>query len=87
MQDKAWANDQLRYAIEVLQGKNVVARATVRIQIALIIKENLLDEGFWWQVGILEIWLCRFLKRGVYSCVAADSPMRGEGTHDVVRVE
>lgn len=86
MQDKAWANEQLKYAIGVLQGRYVISRPVGRIQIALIIKENLLEEGFWWQVGILEIWLCRFLKRGVYSCVAADSP-EGERGFMNMRVE
>lgn len=86
MQGKDWANDQLKYAIGVLQGCHVISTPKGRIQIALIIKENLLDEGFWWQVGILEIWLCRFLKRGVHSSVAADHP-RGEGIPYVVRVE
>lgn len=50
---KEWANEQLRFAIKVLSGKIVVSRPNGLLQVALIIKKDLLDNGFRWQARIL----------------------------------
>lgn len=57
---KEWANDQLRYAISVLQGRSMGSRPKGRIEIALLIKDRLKKEGFWWQAKTLEYHLHRF---------------------------
>lgn len=53
------ANEMLRYAIRVLRGQNIVSRLEGRIQIALIMRDRLLEADFWWQAGILEAWIHR----------------------------
>lgn len=68
MESRFWANDILRWSIGVLNGKNLVSTDRGRVHIALIMKERLEEEGFWWQAMILEFWIHRFLQR-----VSADS--------------
>jgi hypothetical protein len=57
--DKARANDLLRYAIAHLRGENVVSSTPGKIQIALIIKQDLEDMGAFWQARILSHWIHR----------------------------
>jgi hypothetical protein len=49
----------LKYGIDVLRGRIVIARPEGRIQIALIVLEDLHELGAWWQENILEFWLHR----------------------------
>lgn len=53
------ANQQLRFAIAVLQGHLIVSRSKGRLHIALILKDRLKSDGFWWQAAILESWIHR----------------------------
>lgn len=68
----AWANEQLRFTIAVLQGRVVVSTWPGRLQIALQIKDRLASRGYSWQVKVIEYWIHRLQPR------RADSP-RGEG--------
>ena len=56
----AWANNLLRWAIGVLQGKNIVSRPSGRLHLALYVLSELQDAGFWWQSKRLENWIHRF---------------------------
>lgn len=56
----AWANGLLRWAIGVLQGKNVVCRPSGRLSLALYALSELQDNGYWWQSKRLENWIHRF---------------------------
>jgi hypothetical protein len=60
--DPGRANELLTYGIGVLRGQNIIARAQVRLQIALILLDDLKDMGAWWQVKILEFWIHRAQK-------------------------
>ena len=60
---KDWANEQLKFAIAVLDGKIVKSLPPGRIQIALLIRDRLRAEGFWWQAKTLEFHLHRFQGR------------------------
>ena len=53
------ANELLKYGIDVLRGRLVIARPEGRIQIALIVLEDLHEMGAWWQHRILEFWIHR----------------------------
>lgn len=57
--DVQWANDVLSFAVRTLQGKIEVSRIQGRLQTALILKRELAERGFWWQVSILEHWIHR----------------------------
>ena len=57
---KEMANDQLRFAIAVLDGRIMKSLPPGRIQVALLIRDRLKEWGFWWQVRILEFHLHRF---------------------------
>lgn len=46
---KEWANQQLRYAIFVLQGYGVDCKPSGRIAIALYLKDQLEDLRWFWQ--------------------------------------
>jgi len=77
---KEWANEQLSFAIQVLKGRRVGCVPKGRVSIALMVKERLEGFGFWWQVGILEIWLNRFQKGEFIARAPARAyPIRGEG--------
>jgi len=54
------ANEQLKFAIAVLDGRIVESLPPGRIQIALLIRDRLRAEGFWWQSRTLEFHLHRF---------------------------
>lgn len=56
---KPWANDQLRFAIHVLMGDNIVSRLPGRIHLALYIRDRLLEFGWIFQARILETWIHR----------------------------
>jgi hypothetical protein len=55
----SWANDTLHYAVCCLKGKNIVSRLSGRISIALLLRDRLNEEGFWWQAKVLEAWIHR----------------------------
>jgi hypothetical protein len=59
LHSRDWANEVLRYAIAVLRGENVVSKVSGRICIALILKKRLAQDGFWWQVKVLDFWIHR----------------------------
>lgn len=52
---KDWANDQLRFAIEDLRKDGSCC-----LVLALVIRDRLVDAGFWWQARTLEFWIHRF---------------------------
>jgi len=60
------ANKKLVYTIGVLQGKFVVSRPAGRLHIALLLREQLQETGFWWQAKVLEFWIHRF-QRGDFT--------------------
>ena len=62
-----WANEQLRFAIKVLQGKCGGARWKGNLQLALIVKDRLLERGFTWQAERVENWIHRLQPRKVDS--------------------
>jgi len=64
---REWANDQLRFAIRVLKGECGGARWKGNLQLALMIKERLLEYGFVWQASRLENWIHRLQPRKVDS--------------------
>ncbi len=57
--DSGEANEILRYAIGVLKGRYIVSKVAGRIQIALILKKELEDQGKGWQAEILNAWIHR----------------------------
>ncbi|MBA7540956.1 hypothetical protein ES705_33259 [subsurface metagenome] len=54
------ANKALVYTIGVLQGKFVVSRPAGRLHIALILRDQLRETGFWWQSWVLNCWIHQF---------------------------
>jgi hypothetical protein len=66
---KEWANSQLRFAILVLKGECGGHRWKGNLQVALHVKEGLLEHGFTWQAERIENWIHRLqpLKREVDS--------------------
>ena len=61
--DKHSANDTLRYGIKTLKGEAFNARQGILVAHAIILKNRLLDAGFWWQADKLDIWISRFTRR------------------------
>lgn len=57
--DSARANELLRYGIGVLRGRHIKSSEKGRLQIALLLKEDLEEMGAWWQVKILNSWIHR----------------------------
>lgn len=57
---KDWANEQLKFAIAVLDGRIIQSLPKGRIQVALLIRDRLKASGFWWQARTLEFHLHRF---------------------------
>jgi hypothetical protein len=57
--EKARANELLQYGIACLRGENIVSLLKGRIQIALILRARLEENGFWWQARALEYWIHR----------------------------
>lgn len=60
---KEWANSQLRFAIVVLKGHCGGHRWKGNLQIALYVKEGLLEHGFTWQAERVENWIHRLQPR------------------------
>lgn len=60
---KEWANEQLRFAILVLKGQCGGKRWKGNLQIALLVKEGLLEHGFVWQAARVENWIHRLQPR------------------------
>jgi hypothetical protein len=67
---KAWANEQLRFAIAVLQGKIESPILDPygfawkrRLQTVLIVKEALIEHGFTWQASRIDNWIHRLQPR------------------------
>jgi hypothetical protein len=60
---KQWANEKLRFAIGILQGKYESSIWKRRLSTALIIKDELLEHGFTWQADRLENWIHRLEKQ------------------------
>jgi hypothetical protein len=69
---REWANEQLRFAIRVLKGEACGSRWKGRLQLALMVKDRLLANGFVWQAARIENFIHR-----LQPC-RADS-LRGEG--------
>ena len=59
---REWANDQLRFAIGVLKGQRVGSRWPGRVQIALLVRDRLLEYGWTWQAERVENWIHRCLQ-------------------------
>jgi len=60
---KKWANQQLSFAIRVLQGRACGSNWAGNLQLALIIKGRLLDLGFEWQTARIDNWIHRLQPR------------------------
>ncbi len=60
--DKDRANELLRTGIATLKGEMFEARSGILIAHAIMIKEKLLDAGFWWQADIIDLWIRRFYR-------------------------
>lgn len=56
---KAWANEQLRFAIATLQGKIESSIWKRRLHTALIVKDGLIEHGFVWQAEKIDFWIHR----------------------------
>lgn len=56
---KEWANEQLAFAIRVLQGKCGGHRWKGNLQLALLVKDRLLGQGYPWQAARVENWIHR----------------------------
>jgi len=69
---KAWANDLLSYGIKVLKGEAMISRPSGRIHVALLIKEDLQEAGFWWQARTLEFWIHKAMRGDFYGPEGAD---------------
>jgi hypothetical protein len=55
-----WANSQLRFGISILQGSaGILQSLKGRIQLALILRDQLREYRFSWQAKILEHWIHR----------------------------
>ena len=57
--DPERANELLRFAIAVLQGRMMKATPKGQLEVALILKKELASMGAWWQVLRLENWIHR----------------------------
>lgn len=68
---KAWANDELRYAVLVLKGQAFISDFKGRLAVALYIKEVLDEAGFPWQAERVENWV-RFFSRQYQDLEARD---------------
>ena len=64
---KEWANEQLRFTILVLKGECGGHRWKGNLQIALYVKEGLLEHGYTWQAERVENWIHRLQPRKVDS--------------------
>ena len=60
---KAWANDLLSYVIRSLKGECFKACWDIRVQFALIVKADLLENGFFWQAARVDNWIHRIEKQ------------------------
>jgi len=62
---KEWANDQLRFAIKIVDDRlpGYDCRPSGRLADALAIKDRLKDHGFTWQANILSHHIHRAQKR------------------------
>jgi hypothetical protein len=58
-----WANAELSFAIQTLQGKQETSSWKHRLQTALVIKDLLEEYGYHWQVWVLECWIHRLQPR------------------------
>lgn len=77
--DKVRANEILSYAIQVLKGRKIISRFKGRLHIALLLKEELEREGFWWQADKIEIWLARAQKGEFIASASASERERRSG--------
>jgi len=60
---KEWANNQLRYAILILQEKTMTSTPEGRIEVVLFIKRRLERYGYWWQAKRIDNWIHRYKKQ------------------------
>jgi hypothetical protein len=68
-----WANSQLRFVIAVLQDRVFRATWKGKLQMALIVRDRLLEYGFTWQAARVDNWIHRLQPR------RADLSEREEG--------
>jgi len=59
MVDPDRANELLRYGIGVLRGQYIGATQKGRIHVALLVREELVEMGAWWQARTLNFWIHR----------------------------
>jgi hypothetical protein len=59
LKDVEWANDTLSFAVKTLQGKIEISKVRGRIATALVLRRELAERGFWWQVKVLNHWIHR----------------------------
>jgi hypothetical protein len=73
-----WANEQLKFAIRVLKGSCGGSRWDGNLQLALMIKDRLLEYGFVWQAERIENWIHRLQPRKADSLLESE---RERGIH------
>jgi hypothetical protein len=56
---KEWADKQLRFSIRILQGHICRSSWKGRLQLALIVKERLLEHGYTWHAERVDNWIHR----------------------------
>ena len=62
-----WANEQLRFAIKVLQGKSCGRNWKGNLQVALMVRDRLYAARFLWQAERIDNWIHRLQPRKVDS--------------------
>jgi hypothetical protein len=57
---KERATEILRFGIKTVQGKTVKSNFNTTLSILIGLKEELENNGFWWQARTLNYWIHRF---------------------------
>ena len=63
--DRAWANDLLKYAIKVCQGKMFSSPLNVRFSCLIRLHRNLIDQNYMWHGKILNYHIHAFQQRNI----------------------
>jgi hypothetical protein len=61
--DVDWANQQLRYGIRILRREGCAQSIGRAISDAIIIRNRLADNGFWWQADRLDNFIHLYMKK------------------------
>jgi hypothetical protein len=69
---KEWADKQLRFSIAILQGHICRSSWKGRLNLALIVKERLLEHGFTWHAERVDNWIHRCQPKSPLAQIYAD---------------